>query len=185
MGNFILIVDDEPNVIASLKRALMDEPYEVITACNGTEGLEQLEKHRIKVVMSDEMMPGMSGTEFLTEVKKRRPETIRIMLTGHASIEAAMNAVNRGEIYRFFTKPWNDIEIKLALKSAIERYDLEEENRRLLRTVRRQAVNLKLLEKAYPSITRLDRDEEGNILIPDMDDDEFRAIVAQCEQEYA
>lgn len=184
MEHHILIVDDEPNVIASLKRALMDDPYEVHTAPGGAEGLGILGTHPVKVVISDERMPGMSGAEFLCSVKDRYPETVRMMLTGHASIESAMRAVNAGEIYRFFTKPWDDTELRLAIRSAVEKFDLEEENRRLLRIVRQQALDLKMLERRYPTITKLDRDEQGNLMILEISDDEFSEIVSQCERDF-
>ena len=148
MQDSILLVDDEPNVISSVKRALLDQPYEIYSAGSGAEGLKLLDQKQIKVIISDEMMPVMTGAEFLSAVKERMPETLRIMLTGHASLEAAMNAVNSGEIYRFFVKPWNDIELKLAIRSALEKYNLEAENRRLLKIVKRQALDLKLLEES-------------------------------------
>ncbi|MDH4028104.1 MAG: response regulator [Nitrospirota bacterium] len=164
----ILIVDDEPAIISALKRALIEEPFEIFTAKNGMEGLEVLNANKIKIVISDEKMPGMTGSEFLSRVKELFPETIRIMLTGAASIESAMKAVNRGEIYRFFTKPWNDVELKLAIRSAIEKYDLEAENTRLLDTIKRQSCELEQLEKLYPGIASLDKDEDGNLVLPDM-----------------
>jgi len=187
MESAILIVDDESSVLSSIKRALEDEPYEVLTAKSGLEGLEVIRNRDIKVVISDEMMPGMSGSEFLAAVKKIFPDTIRIMLTGHASVEAAMDAVNNGEIYRFFAKPWDDIQLRLAIRSAIEKYDLEEENRQLLRTVRKQADELKMLEKKYPGISDLERDEEGNVVLKAFDDGEkdlseiISEIVAEVE----
>jgi len=187
MESAILIVDDESNVLSSIKRALEDEPYEVLTAKSGLEGIEVIRNRDIKVVISDEMMPGMSGSEFLAAVKKIFPDTIRIMLTGHASVEAAMDAVNNGEIYRFFAKPWDDFQLRLAIRSAIEKYDLEEENRQLLRTVRKQADELKMLEKKYPGISDLERDEEGNVVLKAFDDGEkdlseiISEIVAEVE----
>lgn len=184
MQDTLLIVDDEPNVITALKRALMDEPYEIFSASSGAEGLNILKQQRIKVIISDERMPAMSGAEFLAAVKEQFPETIRIMLTGHASIAAAMKAVNAGEIYRFFSKPWNDIELKLAIRSALDKYNLEEENRRLLKIVRRQAMDLKILEKQYPGITKLEKDEEGNLLLPDISEEELSDVIAQCSKDF-
>ena len=168
MENSILLVDDEPGVISALKRSLIDEPYNIYTANSGIEGLGILKDNKIKLVLSDEKMPGMTGSEFLGAVKKMFPETLRIMLTGHASIQAAMNAVNNGEIYRFFTKPWNDIELKLAIRSAIEKYDLEAENRKLLKTVKRQASELQQLEELHPGITSLEKDQQGSVVIPEI-----------------
>ena len=170
MTNSILLVDDEQGVISALKRAFMEESYEIFTANSGVDGLNIMKNNKIKLVISDERMPGMSGTEFLTTVKNLFPSTIRIMLTGHANIQSAMSAVNSGEIYRFFAKPWNDLEIKLSIKAAIDKFDLEEENQRLLKTVKRQASELKELEIKNPGITSLDRDEFGNVILQDYPD---------------
>ena len=183
MNNTILLVDDEQNVLAALKRALAEEPYRVLTATSGEEGLALMAEERVKVVVSDERMPGMAGAEFLTEVRHRHPETVRMMLTGHASIEATMKAVNRGEIYRFFTKPWNEQELKLTLRGAVEKFDLEEENRRLLKTVKRQSQELKALAAKYPGIADLERDEQGSIVI-DVDEDELEEIIERCNLQY-
>ena len=106
MENRILLIDDEPNILAALRRVLMDEPYEILDTDSGEKGLEILQSKPCKVVISDERMPGMGGAEFLSRVKDFFPETVRILLTGYASIDAAMKAVNDGEIYRFFMKPW-------------------------------------------------------------------------------
>jgi two-component system probable response regulator PhcQ len=184
MENSILLVDDEPNVIKSLKRALVDEPYEIYSADSGEKGLEVLRKHKMKVVISDEMMPGMTGVKFLSVAKMRHQDTIRILLTGHANLDVTMMAVNSGEIYRFFTKPWNDIELKLALRSAVEKYDLETYNKKLLETVKRQAVEIKLLEKRYPGIASLERDDHGMIDLPEMSEEEYESIVANCDRKF-
>lgn len=183
MKHSILLVDDEPGVISSIKRSLLDEGYEIYSANSGVEGLTALKDHDITIVISDEKMPGMSGSEFLSAVKKLFPDTIRIMLTGHASLQAAMNAVNNGEIYRFFSKPWNEIEIKLAIRSAIEKYELEAENRELLKTVTLQSGELRQIEKLYPGITSMKRDTEGNLIIPELSDsdEDMSDIVAQLE----
>ncbi len=168
MKDSILLVDDEPDVLSSIKRALIDEDCEIYLAGSGVEGLGILKRHKVKVIISDEMMPEMTGSDFLSIVKVQYPETIRIILTGQADIKSAMRAINKGEIYRFLTKPWNDIELKLTIMSALEKYNLEAENRNLLATVKRQALDIQLMEKQYPGITRLDRDESGNLVIPEV-----------------
>lgn len=183
MNPTILIVDDEPHVIAALKRALSDEPYEVIGAGGGEEALGIMAKQRIKVVISDECMPGMDGAEFLGLVRERYPTTIRFLLTGHASVEATMRAVNSGEIYRFFTKPWNDVELKLAIRTALEKFDLEEENRRLLKTVKRQSSELRALEVHYPGISEVKRNAKGAFVLPEVSDEEVSQIIAFCNDD--
>lgn len=181
--NTILIVDDESHVISAIKRVFMDEAVKIYSAESAYEAMEILKMHPIKVVISDERMPEISGSEFLATVREQFPDVIRIMLTGHASIEAAMKAINKGEIYRFFTKPWDDMELRFAVRAAIDRYNLEEENRRLLGIIKRQALNIKLLEKQFPGITKLDKDESGRIMLPDVSEDEITRIIAQCEDD--
>ena len=184
MDNTILIVDDEPNAITALQRTLLDEPYEIYSATSGEEALKMLATCRTKLVISDERMPGMDGAEFLSIVKLRYPETVRIMLTGHASLDATMKAVNSGEVYRFFVKPWSDMELTMAIRSAMEKFDLEAENRRLLGMIRTQAVELKVMERRYAGITRLEKDKYGNLLIPDLSEEEIAEILTECELEY-
>ena len=179
--NAILLVDDESNVISALTRSLFDEPYEILSELSGEMALETLRKTTVKVVISDEKMARMSGSEFLSQVRELYPYTIRIMLTGHATLDAAMRAVNDGEIYRFFGKPWDDTILRFAIRSAIEKYDLEEENRRLLQTVRRQSLEFRLLERRYPGISRVEKDSTGNFVIPDISEDDLRKIILECQ----
>jgi DNA-binding NtrC family response regulator len=179
----ILIVDDEENIRSALVRALMDEPYEILTASSAEEALALLASTPCTVVLTDERMPGMDGATFLGIVRNRWPETVRMMLTGHASVESTMRAVNTGEIYRFFIKPWDDLLLKLAIRSAIEKHDLEEENRRLLRTVKRQSRIMKSLEMHQPGITDLRRTRDGAYILPEISDDEVREIIALCNDE--
>jgi DNA-binding NtrC family response regulator len=174
----ILFVDDEEHILSALIRTLLDEPYDVVTASSAERALQIIEEQPFQVVVSDERMPGMDGATFLSILRERCPQTIRMMLTGHASVEATMQAVNNGEIYRFFTKPWDDGSIKLALRSAVEKFDLEDENRRLLKTVKRQSQELRALEKEFPGISEVTRDPRGAVELPEIGDDEIAAIIA-------
>jgi two-component system, probable response regulator PhcQ len=183
MTHGILLVDDETNVLSALERALIDEPYTIYSAGTGEEGLELLSRSKVKVIVSDERMPGMGGAEFLSRVKDLYPQVVRIMLTGHASLESTMKAVNRGEIYRFFIKPWDDTDLILSIRSAVEKYDLEEENRRLLQTVKRQSHELKMLEERFPGISAIKRDKAGRFILPDISNEEIEKIVAEyCKE---
>ena len=159
----LLIVDDDAGNISAMKRVLMDDPYVIYSAENGKEGLDILSQQSIKVVISDEIMPGMFGTEFLSLVSARFSEVIRIMLTGHASLTSSIKAINTGEIYRFFTKPIDDMEMRAAIKAAVAKYDSEEENRRHLRIVRKNALNMELLEKGFPDINSPEHNDVGRI----------------------
>jgi DNA-binding NtrC family response regulator len=180
MNHGIMLVDDEPNVISALERALLDEPYNVISAESGEKALELLSNTKVKVVVSDERMPGMGGAEFLSRVKETYPQVVRIMLTGQASIESTMKAVNKGEIYRFLIKPWDDTELILSLRSAVDKYDMEEENRRLLLTVKRQSQEIRMLEERFPGISSVRRDDSGSYILPDISDEEVDKIIAEC-----
>ena len=101
----VLCVDDEINVLRALRRELMGEPYEVIVASSGQEGLEHLEAKKIAVVVSDHRMPGMTGSEFLAKVRERWPDTFGIMLTGYGDLDTMTLAVNEGKIHHFLCKP--------------------------------------------------------------------------------
>lgn len=182
-NNKILLVDDELNVLSALKRALVDEPFEIVSCTSGEEALKIMKEQFFKVVVSDERMAGMQGSELLAQVKVNSPDTIRILLTGHATLEAAMRAVNEGEIYRFFSKPWNDHDLIFAIRSAIEKFDLQAKNRRLLATVKRQFLEIKVLEKRYPGITRIEKDVTGAFILPDIVEDEIITMMAEYEKE--
>lgn len=183
MNNKILLVDDESNVLSALKRVLYDESLEITSLTSAEEALQVMNGEHFKVVISDERMIGMQGSEFLAQVRQLYPDTIRIMLTGHATLEAAMKAVNEGEIYRFFSKPWNDLDLIFAIRSAIEKFDLEAENRRLLATIKQQSLEIKVLERRYPGISRVEKDVRGAFVLPDIDEDEIKIMLAECEKE--
>lgn len=182
MSTRILLVDDECNILSALKRAMLDEQFEILTATSAEMALDIMERQSFKVVVSDEGMAGMLGSAFLARIRELYPDTVRIMLTGQATMEAAMRAVNEGGIYRFFTKPWNDVEIRFAIRSAIEKYDLEVENRRLMSMVRRQELELRTLEKQYPGITSMKKDRQGSFVLPDISEEEIERLVAECEK---
>lgn len=128
----ILCVDDEVNVLKSLRRLFLDEDYEILTAETGKEGLAILEEHQpVQVVISDYRMPEMDGVTFFKEVHARWPETIRIVLSGYADTAAVVAAINEGQVYRFIPKPWNDDELKITIAKAVESYFLVKANNEL------------------------------------------------------
>jgi CheY-like chemotaxis protein len=114
----LLIVDDEQNILNSLRRLLRRESYEILTANSPAAGFELLAKNRVQVVISDQRMPDMSGTEFLARVKQLYPETVRIILSGYTDLESLTEAINRGSIYRFLVKPWNDEDLRTQIREA-------------------------------------------------------------------
>lgn len=183
MYSKILLVDDEANVLSALKRALFDEPLEITTVGGGEDALAVMAREKFKLVVSDERMLGMQGSEFLAHVREQYPDTIRILLTGHATLDAAMKAVNEGEIYRFFAKPWSDHDLVFAIRSGIEKFDLEAENKRLLATLKEKSLEIKVLEKRYPGISRVEKDEQGNFILTDLKEDELQRILLECDSD--
>ncbi len=144
----ILCVDDEQNVLRSLTRLFLDDPYEILTAPSGAEGLLILDQcGSVPVVISDYRMPGMNGVEFLSEVRKRWPDTVRIVLSGYADTGAIVSAINEGQIYRFVPKPWNDDEVRVTVTNALERYDLGRKNHELGEELRRKNDDLTALNR--------------------------------------
>lgn len=182
MNNKILLVDDESNVLSALKRALFDEPLEITTSASAEDALELMKVQHFKIVISDERLNGMQGSDFLAQVRLSYPDTVRIMLTGHATLEATMKTVNLGEVYRFFCKPWNDQDLRLAIRSAIEKFDLEAENRFLLATIKQQMREIEVLEKRFPGITRVEKDDGGAFVLPDISEDEVRSMLDQSRK---
>lgn len=142
-GFRLLFVDDEPSVLKALKRIFLDEDYEILTAGSVSEALTLLAQNPVHLIISDHRMPGRTGTEFLKEVKQRWPETIRIMLTGHADVQSIMGAVNEGAVYKFITKPWNDEDLRLTVSLALQQYTLIRENRKLKEITRKQQSRIK------------------------------------------
>lgn len=128
----ILCVDDEKGVLSSFKRFFGDDNYEIFTAESGQDGLEILEKQdSIQLVISDYRMPGMDGIEFLQRVWARWPKTVRILISGDADAEQALSAINEGQIYKFFAKPWNDDEFRETVANALNAFHLRERNEAL------------------------------------------------------
>jgi response regulator RpfG family c-di-GMP phosphodiesterase len=139
----LLFVDDEANVLSSLKRLFRPFGYRIFTAESGVQGLEIMARETIDIVVSDMRMPEMNGAQFLQKVHAQWPETVRILLTGYAEISATIDAVNKGHIYRYISKPWEDNDIVLAIKQALHQKQLEQENRGLEELTRKQNEELK------------------------------------------
>ncbi|MFH0945070.1 MAG: response regulator [Planctomycetota bacterium] len=178
----ILVVDDEPNVTAGLLKVLRKEPYEILSANSAAEALVTLSSQAVQVVISDERMPGMTGAEFLAEVRKRHPLIVRMMLTGHASTEAAIKAINEGEVYRFFTKPCNADELAATIRQALSQYELARRSWSLLREFRSQGKYIEQLEEEHPGISVVERDTSGAYVVDEQDCD-VEDLLRQLEAE--
>jgi len=143
----ILCVDDEENILSSLKRLLRKEGYRLLTAPSGAEGLKLLEENSVHLVISDQRMPRMDGTQFLAKVKEGYPDAIRIILTGYTDVDSITESINKGHVYKFLLKPWNDQSLKLEIKQALEQYDLIQTNKTLHEKVLEQNEELKTMNE--------------------------------------
>jgi len=141
----VLLVDDEPSILSALRRLLRPTGYKVLTATGGADGLALLATEEVALVVSDMRMPGMDGAQFLEQVRNRWPDTMRLLLTGYADIASTVDAINRGEIYRYISKPWDDQELLLVIRQALEQRELQQENRRLLAVTQSQNAELEAL----------------------------------------
>lgn len=141
----LLFVDDEPNVLKSLKRLFRATSYNVHLAESGQAGLALLQQQPIDLIISDMRMPHMNGAEFLAQAAQLWPETVRILLTGYADLESTIAAVNNGKIYSYCSKPWEDNELKILVNNALEQKQLREQRQQLFEIVNRQNRQLKEL----------------------------------------
>ncbi len=161
----ILLVDDSSSILKALTRVFRGEGHKIYMATSATDALEILGHNEVDLIISDEMMPGTSGTELLQNVRNMYPNMIRIMLTGISSIEVAKDAINKGEVHRFFNKPWEDFELLVSVRHLLEKKAVEDENRRLKKLVEAQTNELNRLESEHPGITHVQLDKTGAIVM--------------------
>lgn len=154
MERTILLVDDEANILSALTRVLRPLGYRILRAGSGKEGLELLAQNDVGVIVSDQRMPEMTGVEFLKQVRDLYPDTVRIVLSGYTELTSITDAINRGAIYKFLTKPWEDDLLCANIEEAFQRYEMKRENDRLNNELEQRVVektreltrNLKMLQ---------------------------------------
>ena len=194
----LLIVDDEVNIVSSLKRLLRRDNYNILTANSGMEGLEVLARNDVDVIMSDQRMPGMTGVEFLGKAKEIYPDTVRIVLSGYTELQSVTDAVNQGAIYKFLMKPWDDAQLREHIDEAFRRKEMADENRRLTLEVRTAnfelaAANRKLEEVLQQQQQQIKHDEVSLDVVREvlqqvpapaigLDEDNFIAFVNTAAQ---
>lgn len=132
----LLYIDDEAHNLTAFKAA-MRRDYEVKTALSPKEALPLLSSPNLKVIISDQRMPGKTGVDFFKEIKETHPEPIRILLTGYSDLQAVIDAINDGEVYRYLNKPWEVENMRIILRQAVELFDLKKENERLVEELKR------------------------------------------------
>jgi len=141
----LLLVDDEENILNSLRRILRSEPYALLTCNDGETALQLMEQQPVDLVISDARMPGMDGASLLAQVQQRWPSCLRILLTGYADLTTTVKAINEGHIYRYISKPWDDNELRLIIRQALAFQHSERERLRLEALTREQNQRLQEL----------------------------------------
>lgn len=156
----LLLVDDEENILASLKRLFRPQGYKIILANSGQEGLDRLKEAPVDVIISDQRMPNMTGVEFLRQAKTIRPETIRIVLSGYTELQSITEAINEGAIYKFLTKPWDDDLLKAQIVEAFRQKEMMDENHRLSLLVHDMNAQL---SQANTNLANLVKEQEAKM----------------------
>ncbi len=155
----LLLIDDEPNILAALRRLLHPFGYNILEAASGDEGMTLMRQHPVDLVICDMRMPEMGGAEVLENIRMKWPDTIRILLTGFADLQSTIAAINRGEIYRYLSKPWDDNEVVLTVRDALERKRLLAEKQHLETLTTCQNQELKALNASLESRVLLRTEE--------------------------
>lgn len=168
----IQLVDDEPNILSALRRLLRPQGWEIHTYDTVEGALGGLLEHEYAVIISDYQMPTADGVTYLQFAKQRQPHAIRLVLSAYGDRNSMIQAINQAEVYRYLSKPWDDYEVVAAIQSAIDLFQLSQENRRLREQNDRQKALIKAreeellrLEAENPGISRVKRDADGSVLI--------------------
>lgn len=141
----VLFVDDERPILNAINRLMRKEPCAVHLAEGGAEGLEILSRTPVQVVVTDQRMPEMTGTEFLQAVRERWPDTVRMVLSGYADAATIVESINKGEVYRFIAKPWHDEALRHTIAQGFEHWAMVQENRRLTLEAEHHVAELRRL----------------------------------------
>ncbi len=161
MTRTVLLVDDDADVLHCLTRMLQRQPYQLYTARSGDEAVTLLKCRQVDVIVADERMPGMTGTDLLAWVAHNYPEVICIMLTGQASIEAVMRAINEGSVFHVFTKPCKEVDLAIMIRKALEHKDLLEKQSQLRAVANQNAADCERFAKELEVFGRqISRDVE-------------------------
>ncbi len=150
----VLLVDDEPLILRALSRLLRCDSYDTLTASSGQEALEIIRGTPVQLLITDNIMPGMTGVELIRQVKQCSPDTIRIILSGQADMESVLKAINEGEAYRFVLKPWHDVDLQITVNIALAQYKLNEDVKMLREQLRAKTAIIESLRARHPEIFR-------------------------------
>ena len=159
LAHTVLVVDDQPDVLALLRRSLRELGCRILTTNSPTAALEMMRTNQVDVLISDIDMPGMSGLDLIARARVVAPHVVRILLTGHVTLDSALRAVNEGEVHRYLTKPWNDRELLDTLRDALQRLEELRRGAAAAQAATRRGAVMAELEREHPGITRVERDD--------------------------
>lgn len=148
----VLAIDDEPHILSAMRRLFRKDRLQLLTGSSAEEALQILKTTDVAVLLTDNVMPGMSGVELVRTVKDLYPHTIRILLSGYSDMQAILSALNEGEVFRFLLKPWEDSDLKATVHLALAHYHLMAQNRQLQTMAEEQRHILRLLQELHPRI---------------------------------
>jgi response regulator RpfG family c-di-GMP phosphodiesterase len=140
----ILYVDDEVNNLNTFK-ATFRKNYNIHIAESAEEGKKILKENPVEIIITDQRMPVMTGIEFLSSIIEEYPDAIRILLTGYSDIQAVIDAINKGQVYQYITKPWDENQLKMSIDKAYEVYSLRQENKQLIKSLLQANSQLEFL----------------------------------------
>jgi DNA-binding NtrC family response regulator len=157
----VLLVDDDEDILAALRRSLRRAGARIETTSSPHEAVRKLEAMPVDLIISDVDMPLMNGHELMREARARRPEAVRVLLTGSATTASAVRAINEGEVHRFLEKPFDPVALRALVAEALERKEELAERTRASVAVERRHLLLAALEREHAGITGVDRDADG------------------------
>ena len=161
----LMLVDDEPLMTKALRRVLTADGRDIETFTDPRAALRRLQTTPFDLILSDYRMPGLNGVQLLSAARELQPESVRMVLSGYADLDAVMGAINEAGIVRFLSKPWQDYDLQASVEHALLYRGMLVENRRLADQVRAQRRELQRLEDLHPGLTRVDWADDGSILI--------------------
>ena len=161
----ILLVDDEEMILTALVRTLRSKEYHFFTAPSAEEALKIIKQEEIDLVISDYKMGEVNGLQLLEEISDVSPDTLNILLTGNADIHMAIDAVNKAVLYKFILKPWDNEELKITIRRALEQKDLLTQNTFLTNELKKRDKVISDLEHQYPGISDFEEDASGNVIL--------------------
>jgi DNA-binding NtrC family response regulator len=175
----VLLVDDEQPTLNVLSRLLRSDGFQVLTTTDPLQAAEMVEAGQASIVVSDMDMPRMNGLQLLARLRQSAPRVLRILLTGRGSLEAAMRAINEGEVFRFLTKPWNSDEFRATIKEAEARVRIPAPEVRAANLAEQRSKLLAALEATHPGITVVERVDGAYLMSPEKARATLLALEAQ------